>query len=137
MHRETGWAFLHQPQQGWQIWLGPVKQSDFLHSEWDELVNSHNWLLQQQQQGAYFPLDPQLDIPALSVQDAEFDTLTLEIARYHQGSLQIQTKITVPQLSETIKTDLDRATSETEEAKTAELSIEIDNTDSSSSILII
>lgn len=45
MHRETCWAFLHQPQQGWQIWLGPVKQSDFLHSEWDELVNSHNWLL--------------------------------------------------------------------------------------------
>ena len=93
--------------------------------------------MQQQQQDAYFPLDPQLDIPALSVQDAEFDTLTLEIARYHQGSLQIQTKITAPQLSKTIKPDLDRATSETEEAKTAELSIEIDNTDSSSSILII
>ncbi|WP_312308651.1 hypothetical protein [Acinetobacter variabilis] len=136
-HRETGWAFLHQPQQGWQIWLGPVKQSDFLHSEWDELANCHHWLLQQQQQDAYFPLDPQLDIPALFVQDAEFDTLTLEIARYHQGSLQIQTKITAPQLSKTIKPDLDRATSETEEAKTAELSIEIDNTDSSSSILII
>ncbi|MGQ0475984.1 hypothetical protein [Acinetobacter sp. FDAARGOS_724] len=51
--------------------------------------------------------------------------------------MQIQTKITVPQLSETIKPDLDRATSETEEAKTAELPIEIDNTDSSSSILII
>lgn len=51
--------------------------------------------------------------------------------------MQIQTKITAPQLSKTIKPDLDRATSETEEAKTAELSIEIDNTDSSSSILII
>ncbi|WP_312331140.1 hypothetical protein [Acinetobacter variabilis] len=135
-HSETGWAFLHQSQQGWQIWLGPVEQSDFLHGEWDELANCHHWLLQQQQQGAYFPLDPQLDIPALSVQDAEFDTLTLEIARYHQGSLQIQTKITAPQLSETIEPDLDRATSEIE-VKTAELSIEIDNTDNSSSILII
>ena len=127
-HMGTGWAFLHQPAQGWQIWLGTVEQHQFLHSEWAELADCYNWLLQQQQQGTYLPPAPQLDIPALSAQDAEFSPLTLEIARYTQGSVQIQTKIPTHQPSQITEPALSRENSATK-AETAEQFVEIENAD--------
>lgn len=75
----AGWAFLHQPVKGWQIWLLPAIHHAPLHSEWAGLTECYPWLLQQQQQHAYLRPDSALDIPALSFQDAEPDAPLLHI----------------------------------------------------------
>lgn len=44
-----GWAILYHPQLGWQIWLIPAAKRTALISEWGNLEDAYQWMLQQQQ----------------------------------------------------------------------------------------
>lgn len=48
-HPDFGWAILHDPQLGWQIWLIPAANRTALISEWENLDDAYHWMLQQQQ----------------------------------------------------------------------------------------
>ena len=84
-HPDSGWAVLHHPKRGWQIWLIPAPQSPALHSQWAELQHCYIWLLQQQQRSACLKQDPPLIVPALSLNEAETRLKAVETTRYHRG----------------------------------------------------
>lgn len=44
---EYGWALLHQPRRGWQMWLIPAKNRTALISEWGNIQASYDWLEEQ------------------------------------------------------------------------------------------
>lgn len=77
---DSGWAILHHPQRGWQIWLHSEPQHPVLHSEWYELQQCSSWLSQQQ-----LKADPPLAVPALSLSEAENSLKPEEMTRYHRG----------------------------------------------------
>ncbi len=60
-HPDSGWAVLHHPERGWQIWLIPAPQAPALHSQWAELQHCYIWLLQQQQRFSCLQQDPPFD----------------------------------------------------------------------------
>jgi hypothetical protein len=45
---ESGWAFLHPPREGWQIWLIPAPGRTALISAWGSFEQCYAWLLEQQ-----------------------------------------------------------------------------------------
>ena len=46
---DTGWAFMHDENLGWQIWLIPAPSRTALISEWGDFCACYDWLLEQQQ----------------------------------------------------------------------------------------
>lgn len=84
-HLDSGWAVLHHPERGWQIWLIPAPQSPALHSQWAELQHCYIWLLQQQQRFSCLQQDPPLIVPALSLNEAETSSKAMETTKYHRG----------------------------------------------------
>lgn len=49
---ESGWAFLHPPHEGWQIWLIPAPGRTALISGWGNFEQCYAWLLEQQKRYA-------------------------------------------------------------------------------------
>ena len=49
---ESGWAFLHPPREGWQIWLIPAPGRTALISGWGNFEQCYAWLLEQQKRYA-------------------------------------------------------------------------------------
>lgn len=97
-HPDSGWALLHRPEHGWQLWLIPAPHSPALHSPWAELQQCYIWLLQQQQQSACLKEDPPLlTVPALSLNEAESSLKVEEKSKYHRG--QPRAIIQVPESS--------------------------------------
>src|SRR5690606_28535732 len=84
-HPYSGWAVLHHPDRGWQIWVIPALQSPALHSQWAELQHCYVWLLQQQQRFSCLKQDPPLIVPALSLNEAETSLKDVETTKYHRG----------------------------------------------------
>ena len=76
----AGWAFLHHPQQGWQLWFMPSAEMEPQHSPWNDLESCYHWLLQHPR----FDLKPdQQRIPSgLLIPFAE-QPATQEISSYH------------------------------------------------------
>ncbi|ATO20998.1 hypothetical protein BS636_03985 [Acinetobacter sp. LoGeW2-3] len=67
-HPLSGWAFLHDPQRGWQIWLIPAPQRTALISEWNfDIEQSFNWLLHQQQLSSCLKSDHELQTAAATL----------------------------------------------------------------------
>lgn len=64
-HPLSGWAFLHDPKRGWQIWLIPAPQRTALISEWNlDIEQSFSWLLHQQQLSSCLKSDHELQATA-------------------------------------------------------------------------
>ncbi|NNH26378.1 hypothetical protein [Acinetobacter terrestris] len=57
---ESGWAILYHPAQGWQIWLIPAPNRSALISQWGNLDDIYQWMLEQQQRYNCLKTDDEL-----------------------------------------------------------------------------
>lgn len=81
---DIGWAVLHHPERGWQVWLIPAPKHPALNSEWNELQQCSIWLSQQQLTTG-LQAAPPLTVPALSLNEAEASLKAAATTRYHRG----------------------------------------------------
>ncbi|WP_347453245.1 hypothetical protein [Acinetobacter thermotolerans] len=66
-HPLSGWAFLHDPKRGWQIWLIPSPNRQALVSEWADIEQSFKWLLHQQELSSCLKTDMELQAAATTL----------------------------------------------------------------------
>lgn len=64
----TGWALLHEPKKGWQIWLIPAPQRTALISDWGNLPETLIWLEEQQDHYQCLTKDKELVAKAIMLQ---------------------------------------------------------------------
>lgn len=82
---ESGWAFLHQPQDGWKIWLIPAPMHPALQSEWNDLEGCAAWLLSQQQQRACLTADQAWPVPVFALKVAQILPATVKPSLSSRG----------------------------------------------------
>ncbi|MGE8561215.1 MAG: hypothetical protein ACN6NJ_09750 [Acinetobacter sp.] len=73
---ESGWGILYSPQQGWQIWLTPEPNRNALISEWGDLDDIYQWMLDQQQLYNFLKTDYELKQKLLILEQPVIPTLT-------------------------------------------------------------
>lgn len=66
---ESGWGFMHQPPNHWQIWLIPAPQRTALISDWGNFEDNYAWMLAMQKQYHCLSTDAELDAQALQAEE--------------------------------------------------------------------
>ncbi|TCB64546.1 hypothetical protein E0H81_08610, partial [Acinetobacter terrestris] len=73
---ESGWAILYHPAQGWQIWLIPAPNRSALISQWGNLDDIYQWMLEQQQRYNCLKTDDELRQKPVLLEKPLVPTLT-------------------------------------------------------------
>ena len=103
---ESGWAFLHSLQEGWQIWLIPAPNRTALISDWGNFEAGYAWLLKMQKHYTCLLSDSELETQCATLSNILESEIQLPPTTYSDGIASI-TPSTDQSIIETLTPDVD------------------------------
>ena len=106
---ESGWAFLHSLQEGWQIWLIPAPNRTALISDWGNFEEGYAWLLKMQKHYTCLLSDSELETQSVTLSNILESEIQPPTTTYSAEITSI-TPSTDQSIIETLTPDVDQYT---------------------------